>query len=78
VSHFQEQRRDKLVLGFEMSVERAGAQPSAVKDGGDAEPLNAMFANRFRRGSQDGAAHTGVGGEFVALSYAWSGHAVAS
>jgi hypothetical protein len=61
-----------------MPVEGAGAELSAFKDCSDAEPSDPLLANRFRRGGQDGAADTGVRGEFVALSCAWLSHAVAS
>ena len=62
-----------------MPVERAGAQVSAVEDRRDAQSLNPLFANGFGCCGHDCAAHIGVGWElFVALSRAWSGHAVAS
>jgi hypothetical protein len=36
-----------LILRFEMSVERAGAQLGTIEDGGDAESSNSLFAQGF-------------------------------
>src|ERR1700722_15052687 len=57
-----------------MPVEGAGAQLSAIKDRSDAETLNSLFANRFRRGGHDGAAHTGVGSKFASSPRQWAAH----
>ena len=58
-----------------MSIERAGAQPGPLKDRGDAEPANSLFAKGFRRGGQDFATHRGIGVQFVASARARSVHA---
>jgi len=48
-----------------MSIERAGAELGAIQDRGDAEPMDSLLTDSFRRRSNDGATHIGVGGELV-------------
>jgi len=48
-----------------MPVERACAQPGVLEHRGDAESPDPLLPNGFRRRSDDGAAHVGVGSELV-------------
>ena len=63
--HLPKDRRNQLILRFEMSVESAGAELGAIQDRGDAEPLDSLLTDSFRRDSHDGTTHIGVRGELV-------------
>ena len=72
--HFQEDRRNQLVLGLEVTVERAGAQLRPIENRSDTESLNALLANGFRCGGHDRASHPGIGSKLLASARAWAGH----
>ena len=60
-SHVQEHGCDEFVLRLEMPIEGPRAEAGAIEHLGHAQAPNAMLANEFRRGRNDGLAHPGVG-----------------